>query len=532
MMKLPLVLLVTGTLLGVSQVASAQWSDFQAHETRHLELESLSVMPDPCVAQTESCHVPGVAITPETLPPLESATQLGNTRQLSHPQAITAQGLEGATVTDVQIQFIDHKGQPIANRVPQEWVRAEIRLQPGDRFSQGVVQADLRQLYQLGLFRDVTVAIEEVANDVIITYNVEEWVPGTGSRSIFSRRSPRSLGFGAGYNNDVGAFGIVSYRDVTIGGLHQRLEADVTGSVRDVEYDVRFISPYRVAEDTVGYALRTFRDRKTSDIFNEDIDLPNGDEVREFRIGGSLSFNRPIGDWDGALGLNFTRVSTRDEDGDLFQEDELWNPLTWSGEGIDDLYTLSLGVTRNWMDNPFNPRRGALLSLSTEQSVPIGVGEITMNRLRANYVQYIPMRWLGSNDPHALPEMFAFNLQAGTIIGDLPPHQAFALGGMNSVRGYGTGGLGTGRRYALASGEYRFPLWRDIGGVFFADVASDLGSADDVLGNPADVRDKPGTGAGVGVGVRVRTLFGLFRIDVGVSNEGDVEVGLRTGQRF
>ena len=128
--------------------------------------------------------------------------------------------------------------------------------------------------------------------------------------------------------------------------------------------------------------------------------------------------------------------------------------------------------------------------------------------------------------------MLAFNLQAGTVIGDLPPTEAFRLGGRNSVRSYDSGDIGSGRSYFLASGEYRFPVGRDVGGVIFVDFASDLGTGDSVLGKPAAVRDKPGTGAGVGVGVRVRSRFGLIRLDMGVSDAGEIKFMLGTKQRF
>ena len=39
----------------------------------------------------------------------------------------------------------------------------------------------------------------------------------------------------------------------------------------------------------------------------------------------------------------------------------------------------------------------------------------------------------------------------GAVFGDLPPYEAFSLGGTNSVRGYGEGSLGTGRAYAEAT---------------------------------------------------------------------------------
>ena len=44
------------------------------------------------------------------------------------------------------------------------------------------------------------------------------------------------------------------------------------------------------------------------------------------------------------------------------------------------------------------------------------------------------------------------------MVGDLAPHEAFPIGGTNSVRGYDEGAVGSGRSYVVASGEVSFPL--------------------------------------------------------------------------
>jgi len=84
----------------------------------------------------------------------------------------------------------------------------------------------------------------------------------------------------------------------------------------------------------------------------------------------------------------------------------------------------------------------------------------------------------------------------------------------------------------LGSVEYRFPIvWR-VGGVVFADFASDLGSGDTVVGEPGVIRDKPGSGFGYGLGLRVRSPLGLIRADFGLSDRGEARLEITTGQRF
>ncbi len=441
-------------------------------------------------------------------------------------------------VNNVEIRFVNNKGSavdengnPIQGRLSREYIASELQLKPGDAFSEEVIRADLQQLQQLGLFERVEVSVVPAQDGVDVVYNIQE-------------RPARSTNFGGGYNDDVGVYGTFGYRDFTIGRTHQRVQGNTQVSLNNIDFNARFASPYRAAEpNSLGYGFSIFRKRDVSNIFNEDIDLPNDpgendQRVRERRLGGNVTFTRPIDRWWGTLGLNFTRTSTRDRDGDIVSEDELGNPLTFSGTGIDDLYTVSFSVSRDWRDNPFNPTRGALLTLTTEQSIPVGVGNILQNRVVGNYIQYVPVRWFSTEEQNiqrdAFPEMFAFNLQAGTVMGDMPPTQAFRLGGINSVRGYEEADLGSGRSYFLASGEYRFPIFSRIGGVIFADFASDLGSGDTVPGEPAVVRDKPGTGFGTGVGARWRSPFGLLRVDIGVNDQGEVRfyTEFGTGERF
>ena len=469
-----------------------------------------------------------IAVGENPEPVNRNARQLDGTVQVSQ-----ARDVGGIYVAEVKIRFVnsrgeavDKKGNAIEGRISEDFIRGELKLKAGDNYSQDVVRSssraaltDLQQLQQLGLFDKVTVSTEEVGTDINVIYNVQE-------------RSARSFGVSASLSDDIGLGIPLSYTDRTLGTNPQRLLVEVQPSFRDFEYDVQFVSPYVAATNRLGYSVRTFRDRRTSEIFNNDINLPNGNRVREIRMGGNLAFTKPLGDWRGTLGLNYTNISTRDRNLNIARRDELGNPLTFSGTGVDELYTVSFGATLDRRNNPFNPSSGSILSLSSEQSIPVGQGNILSNKLLANYIQYVPMNLLGGRDSETLPEMLAFNLQGGTVIGDLPPTEAFRLGGRNSVRGYDSGDIGSGRSYFVASGEYRFPVGRDVGGVLFVDFASDLGTGDRVLGQPAVVRDKPGTGVGAGVGVRVRSPFGLIRLDMGVSDGGEIKFVLGTKQRF
>jgi len=450
------------------------------------------------------------------------------------PQGIVVVEVAEGRIADVQLRFVNRDGQsvdangkPIRYRSQESFVRRQIKLQPGQPFQVQVAQEDIARLQALGIFEQTNVTFEGDARNTVVVYNLQE-------------RPPRDLRFGGGYNDTLGLFGTVNIQDINFGGLGQRLGGTVLVGTRDVQFDARFVSPYRDTEPNVpGYSANAFRNQGLSNVFTDEVRLPNDDRVRERRYGASVGLDQPLGGgWNGAWGLNYTNVSIRDSGGRVFAKDELGNPLSLSDSGIDDLFNFSFTALRDLRDNGVNPSSGSLVRFNTEQYFPIGRGNVLGTKMQANYTQFIPVKLITAshktppNPAESQPETLAFNVQGGTWVGDLPPYNAFVLGGPFSVRGWDTGAIATSRSYIEASAEYRFPIYRFIGGAAFIDFASDLGSSDDVPGKPGVVRDKPGTGLGFGFGVRVNSPLGILRGDLGISNQGDVRFQFGFGQRF
>jgi outer membrane protein insertion porin family len=439
------------------------------------------------------------------------------------PEGILTLNVAEGVVGDIKFRFVndkgetvDDKGKPVTGRTKIDYLKQQLQLKPGEVFTENAVKQDLQKLDRSGLFESVNVALEGDATKVDVIYQLKE----LGARSV---------NVGGNYSADIGIVGTLTYKDQNVGGVNDSLSANLQVGARDLQFDTKFTSPYSASNpDRLGYTINAFRKRGLSDTFDSDIKLANGDKVRIGRIGGGISFQRPIDDWDTSLGLNYTRNSIRDRDGTITPTDERGNPLSLSGTGIDELTTVSFSATKDERDNPLNPTQGSVLTLSSEHSIPLGQGNIAMNRLRANYSQYLPVNLFSANQP----QVFAFNVQAGTVIGDLPPYETFNLGGPNSVRGYDGGDVGSARSFVLASAEYRFPIWEAFGGVLFADFASDLGSGDTVVGDPAGERGKPGNGFGYGAGIRFNSPFGLIRADYGLNDQGESRIHFGFGQRF
>ena len=423
-------------------------------------------------------------------------------------------------VNDINVRFLDETGEVTEGRTKKSLVESELTLQPGEIFQIEQVQKDVGKLYQLGLFQKVDVALNGDANNLEVIYEVTE---------LQSRR----INVGGGYSNRTGVYGTVNYNDINVGGIGNKLGLDLQLGSRTFQFDTSYGSPYRADNpDKLGYQVNAFRRRSVSNTFDEDITLANGDEAREGRFGGGVSFNRNVEDWNASVGVNYARTSIRDGEGNITPFDSQGNSLSFSNTGIDDLLTVSANIRQDRRDNPRNPTSGSYISLGTEQSVPVGLGNILMNRLQANYSHYTPINLLGKDTP----EVLAFNVKGGTVVGDLPPYEAFNLGGLNSVRGYGFGEVASSRSYVLASAEYRFPLLSafnlPVGGVLFADFASDLGSSDTVPGEPGVARNKPGSGFGYGTGVRINSPLGILRADLGFNDQGETEIGFGIGHRF
>jgi len=434
--------------------------------------------------------------------------------------ALTVDVAEG-TVGNINFRFLDKEGKPTQGRTKEDFLKHELKLKSGDVFRIDTARQDLQQLYKLGLFDNANISLNGDARKVDVTYDLLE-------------RSVRGVNVGGGYGSDTGLFGTINYRDQNFGGVAKQVGLNVQVGARDFQFDGNFTSPYRESNpDMPGYSVNGFKRGGLSQTFNDNFQNnpeleKNYQQLRESQFGGGLTLSKPVGEWDGSLGLNYTRTSIRDRSGNIITTDSLGNPVSFSGTGVDDLLSVTAGVSRDQRNNPYNPTQGSLLSLTSQQSIPVGNGSILMNRLQANYSQYLPVKLFETKDPQVL----AFNVQGGTTIGDLPPYMAYNLGGINSVRGYGTGDLASGRSYVLASAEYRVPVFNPVGAVLFADFGSDLGTAGSVLGEPGNVRGKAGTGFGYGAGLRVNSPVGIIRADYGFTDKGDSRLQFGLGQRF
>jgi outer membrane protein insertion porin family len=460
--------------------------------------------------------------------------------QISPAGIVTLEVAEGV-IEDIQIRFLDREGQavdeegePIEGRTRDFIITREFESQPGDVFNQQQIQADLQRAFALGIFEDLSISLSpgQDPRQVDVVVNVTE-------------RNTGSFAAGIGVSSASGVFGTVSLQELNLGGNNQRVNAEVQIGQRDLLFDLSFTDPWIGGDpNRTSYTVNAFGRQSRSLVFegdDDDIRLPNDDRPRVRRFGGGVTFGRPFdNNWFGSAGIQYQRVSIRDLDGEITPRSEFGTLLSFDESGQDDLLTVQLAANRDLRNDSIQPTSGSSLRLSTEQSIPVGNGSILFNRLRASYSYFIPVRFtnftggcrLDEPTPAQCPQTLAFNVQGGTVIGDLPPYEAFSLGGTDSVRGYGAGELASGRSFIQATAEYRFPIFSIVGGALFVDFGTDLGTADNVPGSPGEILDKPGTGVGYGAGVRVQSPLGQIRVDFAINDQGDNQIHFGIGERF
>ncbi len=451
------------------------------------------------------------------------------------PDGTVTLAIAEGVLENIQVRFFNEEDEEIEGRTRDFIVTREVQLKPGDVFNRKTAQQDLQRVFSLGIFEDVRLSFSPGEDPAEVVMNIDLVPTNTGS-----------LAAGAGVSSTAGAFGTISYQEQNLGGNNHTIGGEIQLGERELLFDVRFTDPW-IAGDPyrTSYTLNGFRRRSISLVYDgintTTIRTEDGnDRPRVVRTGGGIDFSRPIApdpftiaDWIVSAGFQYQNVRLENADGDIAprsRRDFGFRKLAFNRGGIDDLMIFRFSASQDNRDNGLRPTSGSLLLLGMDQTAPFG-GRIVFNRIRGSYSYYLPLKLINFEFTEG-PQALAFNIQSGTVLGDLPPYEAFVIGGSNSVRGYGEGDLGNGRSYFQATAEYRFPVISFLGGAIFFDYGTDLGSGEAVPGNPSGVRGLNGDGYGYGGGVRIQSPVGPIRIDFAVSDDGDNRVHFGIGEKF
>ncbi|KGF93189.1 MULTISPECIES: BamA/TamA family outer membrane protein [Prochlorococcus] len=501
--------------------------------------------------------------------------------RISGPERISENGIvilkisEGI-ISDIKLRFPGADGESIIDGKPRkgktkEWViKRELKTQPGTIFNRKILEADIKRLYATSLFDDVKVSLgpdNSNPGQVIIFLDLSEQRTG-------------SLTGGLGYSNSSGVFASIGLQETNAFGRAWSTKVNLNFGEYSTTYNFSLSDPW-IKGDKYKTSFRTniflsrdypqeFKSEKSGKLYAVDDKTPSSTDTFSSivlqKTGGGFSFSRPLngGDpfkvskWRVLAGMNFKKVEMIDGSGNkkpyadktpTTTRENLtdiicigFTPNEGSCPAENTLLSFIATTSRNNLNNSVNPTSGNKLSLGTEQFVSIGENSPTFNRLRASYSYFIPTKLINltkgcrsSSDAsnEDCLQALGFQLKTGTIIGELPPYEAYCMGGTSSVRGWGSCELAVSKSFVEGTAEYRVPIWRMISGALFVDAGSDLGSQKDVPGKPGKLLRKSGSGFSLGGGVGVKTPIGPLRLDVASKDlSGDWRYTLGVGWKF
>ncbi len=492
--------------------------------------------------------------------------------RISEDGIVTLNVVEGI-ISEIELRFQGSDGESIVNGKPRkgktkDWViKRELKSQPGSIFNRKVLEEDIKRLYATSLFNDVQVSLgPDTINpgQVLIFLDLSEQRTG-------------SLTGGLGYSNSSGIFASIGLQETNALGRAWSSDLKLNFGEYSTTYNFSLSDPW-IKGDKYRTSFRTniflsrdypqeFKSKTNGRIYAVTDETTTGTEsfssVVLEKTGGSFSFARPLngGDpfksakWRVLGGMNFKKVKMVDSEGvekpfgDITpvsgNENEIiclgYTPSDGSCPDENTLVSFIASTSRNNLNNSINPTSGSKLSVGTEQFLPVGDNSPTFNRMRAGYSFFIPTKFINltracksrNASSEDCPQAIGIQLKAGTIIGELPPYEAFCMGGTSSVRGWASCDLAVSKSFVEGTVEYRFPVWRMISGALFVDAGSDLGSQKQVPGNPGELLQKSGSGYSLGGGVGVKTPIGPLRLDVASKElSGDWRYTLGVGWKF
>jgi len=493
------------------------------------------------------------------------------------PEGVVELLVRQGTVEGVEVQFLNKegsatndKGEPIRGKTKPWVVTREVSLRPGQVFNRRELEEDIKRIYGTGLFSDVKVTLRPVPADpgkVVIVLGIVEQSSGSLSGGIGYSQSQGV--FGQIQLNDSNLFGRawdlgtnISYGQY--GGL-----GDITFTdpwIKDNKYRTSFRARvffsrevpqlFQSENSSFSYQLQNYTGSDFDVVTsfdenpagsNQGTGTTNFDTVAIQRVGANVQFVRPLNGgnpfkkapWNLILSFGGQQVSPMDFSGSKYaravvgnlQPDGTFNTnngasvicLAYNCATENQLLSFRVGATYSTLNDPRNPTKGNFLSLGTEQFLSVGENSPTFNRVRGSFTHYIPVEWLKifkgcrpkPGETKDCKQALAFQVSAGTLVGDqIPPYEAFCLGGGNSVRGYYDCDLGVGKSFAEATIEYRFPIFSIISGEIFFDAGTTFGTQAAIPGNPGGLLGKQGEGFSPGVGLIVSTPVGPLRLEV------------------
>ncbi|KAK9665708.1 hypothetical protein RND81_14G130100 [Saponaria officinalis] len=398
-----------------------------------------------------------------------------------------------AEVNDVSIRFLDKEMRelPVGKTKPETILR-ELSTKKGQIYSVNRGKRDAETVLAMGIMDDVGILPQPSGETgkVDLVMNVVERASGG-----FSAGGGLSSGITNGLLS--GFIGSLAYSHRNLFGKNHKVNISLERGQIDSIFKIGYKIPWIDGDNN--------RTRSSIMVQNSTVpgalihgDQPDGNNLTIGRVTAGIEVSRPLRPkWNGTAGLTYQHTGARDQKGNSIIKDFYGSPLTASGNSHDNalLSKCEFGYT--------GESGSSMFVFSMEQGLPILPEWLCFNRMNSRARKRVEVG----------PANILLSLSGGHVVGKFSPHEAFGIGGINSVRGYEEGAVGSGRSYVVGCGEISFPLFGPVDGAVFADYGTDLRSGPSVPGNPAGARLKPGSGYGYGCGIRFESPLGPLRLE-------------------
>ncbi|XP_039788602.1 outer envelope protein 80, chloroplastic-like isoform X1 [Panicum virgatum] len=434
-----------------------------------------------------------------------------------------------AEVNNINIRFLDRKtGEPTVGKTQPETILRQLTTKKGQAYNRAQVKRDVETILTMGIMEDVTIIPQPVgdSNKVDLVMNLVERPSGG-----FSAGGGISSGITNGPLS--GLIGSFAYSHRNVFGRNKKLNLSLERGQIDSIFRLNFTDPWIDGDNKRTSRTVMVQNSRTPGTLVHGGDHPDHGPITIGRVTAGVEYSRPFRPkWSGTLGLIFQHAGARDDKSNPVIRD-FYNSQLTARSPFSVSYFLGFHMFRHTINIVvFFPIFITLhcsgnasddTLLAKFESIYTDSGDHSSTMFVFNVEQGLPVlpEWLSFNRVTARlrqgyeigPARLLLSASGGHVEGNFPPHEAFAIGGTNSVRGYEEGAVGSGRSYAVGSGEVSCRMFGPLEGVIFGDYGSDLGSGPKVPGDPAGARGKPGSGYGYGVGVRVDSPLGPLRLE-------------------